>query len=336
MITPGLFRRSLRAGGQWRVLLLWWASLLLPTLLAALPVLSSLGALLDYSTRAKQVVAWLDGATLLELVKQLGEPQAARVPTGYLSALLVLLAIAPAMAGAMVAAASSDEPLRFDQLLGGAGELFGRMVRLALVAAFGLGIGGAIAAGAFKLASNAGEKAISATQAERQLVAATAVSMIALWLAQLTLEAGRAVFSAQPGRRSAFLAWWAGVRLIVRQPLRTLSVGLLGTLIGLGLAAVVMLARLRLEQSSAVRVVIAWALAQTAAIAIGWGKATRLVGLAELARADSADRSKRLAFQMSPPVTSPPPSAAEPPLVRSATQDALASPVLSPPDRSDT
>ncbi len=359
MITPRLFRRALFAGAQWRPLLLWWAALLLPTLLATLPVLGFFSALLDTSTRAKQVVAWLDSATLLELVRQAGEPQfSAGVPGGYLAGLLVLLVIAPAVTGAMVAAARSDEPLRLRPLLAAAGELFGRMARLALVGAVALGVGGAIAAGAFKLAESAGEKAIWATQAGRQRAAATAVSALVLWLAHLTLDAGRAVLSAEPARRSAFRAWWAGVRLILRLPVRTFAVGLLGTAAGLGIAASVMLLRLRIEQGSAVRVGLAWALAQAAVVAVGWGKAVRIAGLAELARADSAERLRRRVFEMSPPATSPPPPpdsplapaapapleaqpagpslVAEPPVESAADAAPTAAPALSPPDRSDS
>jgi hypothetical protein len=355
VITPRLFRRSLAAGAQWRPLFLFWLSLLLPTLLATLPVLGFFSALLATSPRAQQVVAWLDGNTLLELLRQAGDPQfGAALPGGYLAGLLVLLATAPAVSGAMVAAARSDEPLRLRPLLGAAGELFGRMVRLALVGAVPLGIGGAIAAGAFKLAENAGEKAILATQAGRQFAAATVVSALVLWLAHLTLDAGRAVLSAEPQRRSAFLAWTAGVRLIARLPVRALAVGLLGSVAGFGVAAGLMLLRLRLEQSTAARVGMAWALAQVAVVAVGWGKAVRISGLAELARADAAERLRKRAFQMSPPATSPPPPAGSPAAPALAPVDALpagpllveeppleavadaAPPALSPPDPSDS
>ena len=340
MITPRLFRRSLAAGAQWRLLSLFWAASLLPTLLATLPLLGRLGTLLDHSTRAGQAVAFLDGTTLLELVRQLGDPQGATIPVGLLSGLLAALALSPLVAGAMMTAARSDEPLPMPRLLGGAGELFGRMLRFALVGAAVLGLAAGVAAVAVKLASSAGEKAVWAEQAGRQMKAAIAVSAIVLWLAHLTLDAGRAVISAQPLRRSAFLAWWAGVRLIVRLPLRTLSLGLLGTLAGFGLAAAVMLARLRLLQGGAVRVAIAWVLAQAAVVAVGWGKAIRIAGLAELARADLADRSRRRAFEMSPPVTSPPPAAespaAEPPALSPARVDAPGPPALSPSDPSDS
>ncbi len=337
VITPRLFRRSLLAGAQWRVLLLWWVSLLLPTLVAGLPVLFFFSAVLESSPRAAQVVAWLDSATLLELAKQFREPQTAAF-SGYFSALLFTLVTAPFVAGVMAAAARSDEPLRLRQLLAAAGELFGRMTRLMLVGAVALGLAGALAAGAFKLAENAGEKTVFATQADRQFAAAMAFSAVLLWLVHVTVDAGRAVLSAEPARRSAFRAWWSGVRLLVRQPVRTLSVGLLGTLVGLGVAAAVMLLRLRIEQSSAVRVGLSWVLVQAAVVAVGWGKAARIAGLAELARADAAERLRQRVFQMSPPATSPPPPLEPPPaeVFTEAGADKPPAPVLSPPDRSDS
>ena len=56
MITPRLYRRSLRGALQWRLLLLWWASLLVPGAIAAAPCAFFLRAQLDHSTRAKDVV----------------------------------------------------------------------------------------------------------------------------------------------------------------------------------------------------------------------------------------------------------------------------------------
>jgi len=73
VITPRLFRRSLRQALQWRLLALWWASLLVPGLIAAHPVGHFLRAQLDRSTRAKDLVAWIDGATLLDLARQVEE-----------------------------------------------------------------------------------------------------------------------------------------------------------------------------------------------------------------------------------------------------------------------
>src|ERR1700738_5236941 len=62
VITPGLWRRALARGAQWRLLLLYLAALALPALLAALPVLGFLGELLDHSPLAPGLLQGLDSA----------------------------------------------------------------------------------------------------------------------------------------------------------------------------------------------------------------------------------------------------------------------------------
>jgi hypothetical protein len=56
---------------------------------------------------------------------------------------------------------------------------------------------------------------------------------------------------------------------------------------------------------------LAWLLAQLAQGFIGWGRALRIFGLAELVRADTLDRT-RPSFVMEPP-SAPAPSPAPPP-----------------------
>ena len=306
MITPRLIRRSLAHGFQWRLLLLWVVAMLVPTVIAMLPVSGFLGQMLDQWPRAKEVVASIDGATLVELLRQLGENGArTAIGGGLIAASLVLLLIAPALAGAALAVARSDEPLRFTALLRGAGESYGKMLRLgALVALIPLGLAAIPAGIAFKLSSKASEKAVLESQAERGLRLALIVAAVAYFLAQLTLDAARAHLAAQPERRSAFLAWWNGVKLLFRQPLKTLGLGAATSIVGLGLAAFLMVLRLRVVQGGVGGVLLAFALAQLSVAAVGWYRASRIVGLAELVRADALDRDRR--FEMQPPVTSPP------------------------------
>ena len=102
MITPRLFRRSLTGAFQWRLLLLWWASLLLPGAIAALPVLRFLQRHLDHSTRA------LDGSTLMELVRQLGEDgAAASIGLGFTGGVLALIFVSGGLGAAAIATSSS-------------------------------------------------------------------------------------------------------------------------------------------------------------------------------------------------------------------------------------
>jgi hypothetical protein len=112
VITPRLLRRSLRRGAQWRLLLLWWGSLLVPSALVALPGFAFLRDQLDHSTRAAQSVAWLEGATLIELLRQLGQPgPAAALGWGAAAAVICVLGVSPFVTGATVAAARGLAPL---------------------------------------------------------------------------------------------------------------------------------------------------------------------------------------------------------------------------------
>jgi hypothetical protein len=293
VITPRLFRRSLAQALQWRLLFLWWASLLVPGAIAALPVFHFFRRQLDHSTRAREVVASVDGAMLFDLARQLGENGAGEaMALGFAGGTLALLFVSPFMAGATVAAARSDEPLGLRRLLAGAGELYGRMLRTFLCGLLPLGIGAAIAAGVIKLSAKMVERDLTETAADGHLRNGAIAAAVAIFVFHLLVDAARAQFAAEPGRRSAAAALWSAVRMMVRRPLRALGLGALGIAAGLGGAAVLMVVRLRIEQRGAVAIGFAWILAQAAQLAIGWGRATRICGLAELARADSADRAR--------------------------------------------
>ena len=286
-------------GGE-NLLLLWWASLLLPGAIAALPVLRFLRRNLDHSTRAREVIARLDGPVLIELWRQLAENGAgASIGLGLAGGALALLFVSPFAAGAMVAAARSDEPLRLSRLLAGAGELYGRMLRTLLAGLIPLGIGSGLAGLAYRLAARADARATLESAADRSWLAASAAAAIALFLCHLLVDGARAQFAAEPGRRSAVLAVWSSLRLLLRRPVRMLGVGVVGALAGLGGAAALMAARSWIVQGTAGSIACAWILAQGAQVAIGWGRAVRIFGLAELAQADAAARSRT--FQLEPP-----------------------------------
>lgn len=324
MITPGLYRRSLRNALQWRLLFLWWASLLLPGFLAAHPVGHYLSSRLDHSTRAKDVVASMD-ASVVDLIHHLGDSGAGEAALmGLLGAVVALLFLAPFMAGAMVAAARSDEPLPLHRLLAGAGEMYGRMLRTTLCGLVPVGIGAALAGAALKAAQSLSSKAIWETQAQRNFRILAVVAAAVFFLFHLLVDTARAQFAAEPARRSALLALWSAVRLFLRQPLRVLAVGALGSGVGLGIAALAMALRFRIEQAGPFSISVAWMLAQAAHLSIGWGRAARIFGVAELARADTADRARSEAFRMEPPASSPPP------VVQSETLEALVPPSAVP------
>jgi hypothetical protein len=313
---PGLWRRALSRGAQWRLLLLTVAALALPAVLGTLPVLSFLGGLLDRSTRAPELVAALDSAGLIEILRQLEEaPAAAAIPGGILAAAIASAALAPALGGAALTVARTEGPVDFRGLLRGAGEYYGRLLRMMVAALLPLGLAGAIAAGGVRFAKKLSEDAVLESSARLSYWLALAVGALVLLLAQITLDAGRAHFAAQPERRSAFLAWWSGAVLVVRHPGRALGLCAVTFGLGLGLALLLLALRLHLHQTSAAMEALAFAVGQLAVAAVAWERASRLSGLTELVRADLAGRAQSRAaaeaagFQMAPPLTSPPPAA---------------------------
>jgi len=302
VITPGIFRRSLRRALRWRVLLLWWAALAVSGAIAVAPVFAFLRGQLDRSTAARDAVAWMDGPTLLELVRQVRESGAEQ---GILVALAVALATqllwAPFVAAAMVASAHGDESLPFSRLLASAGELYGRMLRTAVAGLIPLGAGAAVAAGALKLAAaHAADRAITETDAGRALIVAGCAAALVIFIAALVVDAARAQFAADPVRRSALAALWTGSKMVWRLPLRAAGIGAVGTVLGVGGALVLMAIRLQIPQRGVPTLALAWLLAQGAQLAVGFGRAIRIEGLAELSRSDAAEASRRASRRLPP------------------------------------
>ena len=293
MITPGLWRRALRQGANVRLLVIWVLGLALPAAAVLLPLRSILGSALDHSPRAKQLVALLDAPALVDLLQLVGSPEGRSVlqPAISVTALLALL-VAPLLAAAAVALARAGEPLRFHELLRGAGEHYGRMLRLSLVSILPLGLVAAAAAGSFALANKRAERVLTEAAATNGTRVALALTLLVLFVAQVTLDLARGAFAAQPERRSALVAWWHAVRVLFRRPLLALGMGLAGLAVPGLVAALFVLLRQQITQGSAATVALALVLSQLALAAIGWGRASRIVGFAELVRADAADRAR--------------------------------------------
>ncbi|HYS07121.1 MAG TPA: hypothetical protein VEP66_00195 [Myxococcales bacterium] len=321
MIAPGLLRRSLRQSLRWRVLAIWWLLLLVPSAIAAMPAFALLRAQLDHSPASAGSVAWMDGATLLDLVHQLVSSSASSqaLLAGWIGALLVLLLTAPFAAAAMVAAAGAGEPLPFPRLLAAAGGLYGRMLRAALAGLVPLGLAAALAGLLTRVALQINENVDTETAAHRNLWLATTAAAALLFVAHVIADTARAQFAADPSRRSALGALVAAGRLLARRPFRCIAVGAVGAAVGLGGASAAMAVRLQIAQSGPAAVALAWLLAQAAATAVGWGRAARIEGLAELSRTEAAWRARREV----PPGSGPVPATE---VVRSETLSALEPP----------
>jgi hypothetical protein len=331
VITPRLYRRSLGHAFQVRLLLLYVVGSLVPAMLVAMPVHRAASRLLDHSPRARDLVAALDSHAAIDILRQVADgPTSASLSAGFISAVIAALLAGPFLAGAALLVARADETVRTRALLASAAENYGRLFRVALVGLIPLGLVGAISGGFFKAASNAAEHALTESEAARAGRLAMVGTLLLVFLAQLCVDAARAMFAAEPYRRSAVLATWAGLRLLVRRPLRSIGLGLATVAAGGGMALLLLLVRLRVPQTGTGSVIVPFVLAQLAAGSLGWHRTARIVGFAELARADAADRERHSAFATLPP--EPVPQAPVPALgTRSAVLDALAPPVPVPP-----
>jgi hypothetical protein len=286
-----LLGRALRRGAQWRYLVLFLVLMLMPIGLAFGPIASFLGSLFDHSPRAAELVARLDSHAFTEILRQLGEPSAEGMFTGTHASLVFAAILAPALAGAAATLARAQEgPLRMRALLAGVGELYPRMLRMALVALLPLGVAGVVAGIAFHFAGKSGEHAVVEATSDRATRIATGVSVLFLWLAHVTVEAGRAHLAAQPERKSTFLAWWSGVRLVLRRPGKVLGLCLVTTVCGVGGAVLVTALRNRLVQAGPGTIVLALLLSQLAVVAIAWGRSSRISGLVLLVKDGTSPR----------------------------------------------
>ena len=302
MITPGLLRRSFRRALQWRFLLLWLGLVALPAAIALIPAWRFLADQLATSPRAQELAAFLDSHVAADLLKELTQTRArSAFEAGALGGALLVVLCMPVGAGAAVALGRAEETLRFRALLAGAAEHYGRMLRMLLVALLPLGLAATGAAALSRAAARAAEQAVLEAQALRYGRAAAAAGFLLLFLAQLTVDAGRAAFAAEPQRRSAWFSWWAGVRLLGRRPWRMLLAGGAPFAIA-GIAAAFLLSlRLRIHQAGWGSMALAFLLSELAIAALGWNRATRLIALAELMRADAPDRAARHSLSARPP-----------------------------------
>jgi hypothetical protein len=284
MSALGVYRRAFVRGAQWRYLALYVLATMLPALLVFVPAHRFFASLFDQSTRSREIVSSLDSSAFFEVLRQLFDPTgtAAGITPSLVGAVLVSLAISPALAGAAATVAHRDAPVRLRDLLGGAGSLYPRMLRMAITGLLPNGVAFVLAAIILRLVGKANDHALLEASASRNSVLAWILVLLLFWLAQSTVEMGRAVLVAEPERRSALKAWGRGVRLLVRRPRRVLGLCLATTVAALLLAALFTAVRLRLPVSGAT-MFLELLVAQAAVASVGWGRASRLAGLVEVA-----------------------------------------------------
>jgi hypothetical protein len=273
---------SARAALQWRLLLLWAACVLLPTLLLALPVYSLLAGQLDYSTHAPALAHALDIVALADLTTVLGRQMPA-IGTAGVGALGLTLALSPLLSGGVITAARAPERLRVRLLLAGALAEYPRMARLLCWAVVPLGAAAIAGIWLVDKAQAYGRTVVLAADASNATLAAGIATALLVLFVNLTLDAGRAALAVDPRRTSAVGGWWRGVELLARRPGAVLGVYALFTVSGLVLATLLALGRLQVPPVGPAQLIAALLLTQLIALVIGWMRVARLFALVRVA-----------------------------------------------------
>ncbi|MGO8994483.1 MAG: hypothetical protein ACLQVI_14285 [Polyangiaceae bacterium] len=284
------WRSALGHGAQWRYLLLFLVAMALPAAFAFGPIALFLQTLFDHSPRFAELTSKLDSPALTEVVRQMSEPAGSGIMPGFHHAFLAAVLLSPALAGAAAVLARSDEPSDIRALLGGAGEFFPRMLRMVIAASIPFGVAAGLGALAFHFAEKVEEGAVLESTASNATNFAMAITALLVWLAHVTVEAGRAHLAAEPERTSALVAWWSGVRLAVRRPAQVFGLCLMTTVVAVGLALVLNAVRYRITQSGGGSIALAFVLGQLGVVAIAWGRSSRLSGLVAVIREESAGK----------------------------------------------
>ena len=279
-------RQSGRQALQWRLLLLWVLTLLLPTAIIALPFWASLSAALDYSLYAAQWSRQLDAVVVGDVMARLMENGMALGQAGFLAVLLTLL-LSPFLTGMVIASASARAPATpgFGGLIQGGVREYGRLLRMLVWALVPLGLAVALGSVGTHWAEKSAGKAILESAVELHQHLAMGLMAVLLLLAHASVDAGRAQFALFSKRRSAIKAWWSGLKTLRRHLLPTLGGHLAFTVVGLLLAAVLTALRLAMPQLGAFWMVLGLLLAQVIVAILAWMRIARLLTLVAQSRA---------------------------------------------------
>jgi hypothetical protein len=274
--------RSARAALQWR-LLLWWALLLLlPTVVAALPVWQLLSASFDHSVYAPRLAGRLDMIAYADIVEAARGRYAPALGAGNVVALALTLLLSPLLSGMAVAAARAPRRLGCGTLLAAGAQEYPRLARMLVWSAIPLGIAALLGASAYRLAGAAAATALLQSDAERAARLALLATSVLLVVAHATVDIGRAVLAGDSRRRSAVAAWQRGCGLLLRRPLALLGTYAAVTAIGLAAAGLLAFARLHVPALGTAGTAGAVVLAQLVVVVLGWMRAARLFALVAL------------------------------------------------------
>jgi hypothetical protein len=278
-----VLRKAGRLAMQWRLLLLWLITLLIPTAFLALPMWRLLSAQLDHSVHAAELAHSLDMNSLYDLMAAMSLSGMAVAEAG-LAAVVFTLLLSPFLSAAMIAAARAPAPLSMGHLVHGGIAGYGRMLRMLIWSLVPLGIAGGLGAGALHLAKKYAETAILEANADLANHAALALLALLLVIAHVTVDAGRAQLANDSRRRSAVKAWWQACKLICKHPAAIFGAYLAITLIGLVLLAGFGLLRINMPRADMLGLIAALLVAQLMTAISGWMRGARLFALIDLAK----------------------------------------------------
>jgi len=278
-----LTTRASRAALQWRLLLLWAGLLLIPAIVAVIPLWRTLGASLDQAIHAAALAQQLDLMTVADLAANASRNGAA-ISQAAIAAIVLTLLLSPLLSGLVVTAARAPAPPGFGALLTGAFSEYGRMLRMLLWSIVPLGVALAIGAGALKLADRHAATAILEADADLARHLALLLAGVLFLLACATLDAGRAALAFDRRRTSAVKAWWRGLGMLRRRPLACLAIYLVITVLGLALYALLGVARLNLAGPGPLAIVAGLLATQLAALVLAWMRSARLFALIDVKR----------------------------------------------------
>jgi len=256
----------------------------LPTGIAAFPFWRVVADALDHCPRAAELAQRFDMLVFSDVGTAISRSATALTGTAVVAS-MVSLFLVPFVAGMILASGRAERSVGFVALLHGGLAWYARMFRMVLVSLVPLALVAVVATFAFKGALRYAEHVTLESHAERASYAALAATALLFVLVHATIEAGRAELGADHELRSALRAWVRGVRLTTRRPFTVLRLYLATTIASWAIAAVVLVIRLRVSGGTEAGVWLGFLLTQLAVVAIGWGKASRLLALTALVRA---------------------------------------------------
>lgn len=278
---------------QWRLLLLWILATLVATSVATLPLLQSLGALLDHSTHASAWARQFDGLMFGDVAAALSHQHATLHGAGLASLLLMLLWL-PWLNGMVVASGRAGRSLGFGSLLQGGLAEYGRMLRLMLWSILPYALAGMLVQWGLNWADDRSDIATLQSQADNAQHIAWWAAGVVIVLTQAWVEAARASFIADGGLRSATVAMVRGLLQLLRRPLSTVLAYLLITAMGFAIALAFGLLRAHTVSVGAHGLLWGFVLTQLVVVVLGWMRIARLFALADIGRSLGPGRRSSL------------------------------------------